>query len=90
MEEYQGAPGNYDLIIVDLMMPHMSGIELGRLVRDIDPSQPILLTSGFANEKAISDAEALGITHFLKKPFTRHDLAAAIRRTNPVSTTAGP
>jgi CheY-like chemotaxis protein len=41
-------PGLFDIVLTDLSLPAMSGIEFVRVVQDIDPSVPVVLISGYA------------------------------------------
>ncbi|HUQ45710.1 MAG TPA: ATP-binding protein [Gemmatimonadaceae bacterium] len=77
-----------DLVVSDIVMPHMSGRELAYEVRVRFPNAGIVLMSGYSKERALHD-DALGLdTIFLDKPFTmerfieatREGLAAARRR----------
>ncbi len=66
------------LLITDIIMPGMNGLRLGASLRAILPGCKVLYTSG-SPLKAPSAAETPGDpVHFLRKPFTRAQLAAAI------------
>ena len=66
-----------DLMISDVVMPGMDGIQLATKVREDHPDLPILLISGYA------DGTVTGVrnTRFLRKPFSMSDLAREIRST---------
>jgi len=64
------APGRFDLIVADLAMPGMSGIELAAEIRDRDPSLPVLILTGHAEAMQIPDDLPV-----LTKPFRSADLA---------------
>jgi CheY-like chemotaxis protein len=63
-----------DLILSDLRMPAMSGIELLASVRGITLSVPFVLMSGHATPQETDVARNLGMNGFLSKPFTPHQL----------------
>jgi two-component system cell cycle sensor histidine kinase/response regulator CckA len=67
------------LLVTDIVMPRMSGSELGERVREIDPRIRVLHISGHADD-ALLNQEVLdrGGT-ILRKPFTSHELARAVR-----------
>jgi two-component system cell cycle sensor histidine kinase/response regulator CckA len=68
-----------DLLVTDVVMPGMSGRELGnRLVR-LRPGTPVLYTSGFTDEDVIRRGMLEHGRPFLQKPFTPHQLARAVR-----------
>jgi DNA-binding response OmpR family regulator len=80
----------YDLIILDLMLPHISGTELLRLVRRSYPSLPVLvLTARDATEEKVKHFEA-GADDYLTKPFDFAELAVRVKallRRTPVERT---
>jgi len=79
MECFQANPG-IDALISDIRMPGMTGFELGRAVRLLDPSIPILLMSGFAGHTR-EDSQGLfeqQNIQFLPKPFTANQLLASV------------
>lgn len=72
-------PGSFDLLITDLVMPHMSGLELSREVSIIRPDMPIILCTGYSD---ILDDEAInqaGIRHLTTKPLVISEMASIIR-----------
>jgi DNA-binding NtrC family response regulator len=60
-------PGQVDLVITDVVMARLGGLELARRVADERPGLPILLMSGYNTEEMPTDDPAIG---FLQKPFT--------------------
>ena len=69
------AKQSFDLLISDIVMPGMSGIELAREVRRRFPGLPVLLASGYS--EGMPDADQAGVV-ILGKPYTTAALAAAI------------
>ncbi len=67
----------FDLIITDIVMPDMDGLELIRHLRTSQSETPILAVSG-ASEDVLKIATALGAVAILKKPFRPNDLLAAV------------
>ncbi len=73
-------PEAFDLVITDMTMPTMTGIELaGKMIR-IRPSIPIILCTGYSQFMTIEKANALGIREFIMKPSARKEIAEVIRR----------
>jgi len=74
----------FDLLVVDVRMPHMSGIELARRARDLHPSLPILFMTGYAGAE-IDRVELARPWSLLEKPFQARELLAAMTelRTSP-------
>lgn len=56
------------LIILDVVMPNMSGIEVLGLIRKLDKKVPIVLFSGLLSEETVAVAFELGVKDFLSKP----------------------
>src|SRR5207249_11945465 len=73
-------PAGLDLVITDLTMPGMTGVELARGVRQIRPDIPIILSSGYADEVPEETLKTLGIVEVLPKPFQMQALGAAVAR----------
>ena len=72
-----------DIIVSDIRMPGMDGLELARVVRRDYPQIPIILMTGYLSEYSSGSAEEIGIEGILKKPFKSTDLIAAITRAVP-------
>ena len=66
----------FDLLMTDIAMPGMTGVDLARRVRQIDPDLPILFSSGYADVQTFG--ENLSDEVVLKKPFRISDVATRI------------
>ncbi len=80
LKAFKDNPDTFDLIITDLTMPQMTGVELIRQVFDIDPDFPVILCSGFSEVMNREQAKTLGVKEFLSKPVLRSDMAHGIRK----------
>jgi PAS domain S-box-containing protein len=72
--------GRIDLLVSDLAMPEMSGLELCAEVARRRPGLPMLLCSGYATELQAAEALALGVREVLAKERMVEDLLAAVAR----------
>jgi PAS domain S-box-containing protein len=82
IELFRQEPGRFDLVITDLTMPELSGLELSEGLKNASPRTPIILMTGFG--KNIDDAGSVneyGIRKILKKPVRLADLVSAINET---------
>ena len=69
-----------DLLILDVMMPGLDGIETLRRVREIQPELPVVMLSVIGKASTIVDAMQLGAVDYLNKPFEEQELEAVIAR----------
>jgi len=72
-------PGGIDIIITDMAMPEMTGIQFARKLLSVRPDIPIILCTGFSEFVDAEKAKDIGIRKFLMKPVDRQTLATAIR-----------
>ena len=70
-----------DLIVSDLRMPKMTGVELLHAVREHTPDIPFIIITGYANVDDAVDALRLGASDFIKKPFDMDELQILIEKT---------
>ena len=80
VERYKVDPDfRYDLIILDMLMPMLSGEETFKELKQIDSRIKVLLMSGYSSEGAIEATLAAGAKDFIPKPFTIDDLSKKVR-----------
>jgi CheY-like chemotaxis protein len=68
----------YDLIITDLTMPKMTGLEFGKAVRKLSKNVPVILTTGNLDEKLKSEINAVKLNGFVRKPWTAPEMLKVI------------
>ncbi len=78
-EVFQSAPDNFDLIITDQTMPHLSGSDLAKKILQIRPDMPIILCTGYSAMISEDQAQEIGIKQFVMKPVSPPNLAMTIR-----------
>jgi len=69
---------NYDVVISDYAMPHLSGTEFLRSARELCPGVPALIITGYAEADTIKDRPE-GV-EILLKPFTANKLESVLSR----------
>jgi two-component system cell cycle sensor histidine kinase/response regulator CckA len=73
-------PAAIDLIVSDVIMPHMGGPEMVRNIREMRPDLKVLFISGFTDDAiSVSDLEQ-ELTDLLPKPFGKNELAQRVRK----------
>ena len=80
LELFKTKAYNFDLVITDMTMPHMSGDELAKKMIHINPDIPIILCTGYSTQINQEQALSIGIQAFLSKPVPKLDYAKTIRR----------
>ncbi len=79
-----GEPGIYDIVLTDLGMPGMNGLQLLAAIRAAGYTLPCLLVTGWGAELAGTDVEAAGAQAVLPKPFSIEQLRQALAAVLPV------
>ncbi len=67
-----------DMIVTDLKMPVMGGLEMSRQVRKTNPDIPIIITTAFDDKEVILKAIDVGINKYIIKPVDANDLLGAL------------
>ncbi|MBI4604748.1 MAG: sigma-54-dependent Fis family transcriptional regulator, partial [Planctomycetes bacterium] len=70
----------WDLLIADVRMPGLDGIELLRVARQHDEGLPVLMLTAFPNVETAVESLKLGAADYITKPFLPEDLLANVRR----------
>lgn len=72
--------GDPDVLLADLRMPGMDGMELMRKVREIDPELPVILMTGYAEVQGAVRAIRAGAHDYLAKPFDHSEVIRVVLR----------
>jgi len=78
VEIYSVNHAKYDLIILDMVMPHMSGREAYIAMKKTNPNVKVLLASGFRHDDRVEEILRLGVTSFIQKPYTLEKISNAV------------
>lgn len=78
LEVFKG--GGIDIILTDWNMPNMTGIELVKALRQIDPEKkvPIIMVTSEATADKVKEAVMAGVNNYLSKPFTPESFKAKL------------
>ena len=80
LEIFRQEPDRFQLVISDLTMPQMTGIQFAEEIKKIKPHIPIILCSGYSASLSGQQIDALGISDFIMKPIIKSELAQVVRR----------
>jgi len=70
---------NIDLVILDMVMPKLTGKETFIELKKINPEIKVILSSGFKRDEKVEDIMLLGIKEFLQKPFNLQKMALIVK-----------
>jgi nitrogen-specific signal transduction histidine kinase/CheY-like chemotaxis protein len=73
-------PSRFDVVITDVTMPEMTGVELTKEVLSIRADLPIIMYTGYSHLVDANVAKAAGARGFVMKPLTEREIAKAIRK----------
>jgi CheY-like chemotaxis protein len=73
------AKDRFDIIVTDLTMPYLTGIELCHKIKEIRPEIPVLLFTGFLEDFSRASAIQSGVDGFCMKPISMKEMARTIR-----------
>ena len=80
VEQFRRAEKDLDVILLDIMLPVLDGVGVARAIQEGRPDLPIVAYSAAFNDEVVARLEALGVAHFLSKPFRADDLRAILDR----------
>ena len=69
-----------DLLLTDLRMPEVDGMEMLRLAREIDPRMPVVMLTGYATVESAVAAVKAGAFDYISKPFSNDQLKVTVDR----------
>ncbi|OGQ64439.1 MAG: Fis family transcriptional regulator, partial [Deltaproteobacteria bacterium RIFCSPLOWO2_02_FULL_55_12] len=76
----------YDLVLTDLKLPGMSGIDVVRSIKSISPDTACIILTGYASVETAVEAMRVGAFTYLKKPFSKDELLITIEKAQEVHT----
>lgn len=71
---------DFDLMLTDIRMTPIDGMELIRLAKAKKPKLPVIVISAYCNEKTANEAKQLGASRYIKKPFKVDEVVAAVKQ----------
>lgn len=81
LEIFNETPDKFDVVITDLSMPKMNGIQLAKSINSIRPGLPIIICTGYTDFTYSTALSDIGIREVIHKPVLRDTMTKAIMRT---------
>ena len=78
LEEFRLDPSRFDVVVLDQLMPGMTGTELARQIHQLRTDMPVVLISGYTGPVLAQQALSAGIDHILTKPLDLRQIADAL------------
>ncbi|MBD3174795.1 MAG: response regulator, partial [Armatimonadia bacterium] len=78
LEEVRRHGPDFDLLLTDQVMPGLTGLELARQSRELEPGLPVLITTGYASDLDYDAVRQVSDADVLLKPYRRGDLRTAV------------
>jgi nitrogen-specific signal transduction histidine kinase len=80
LDTFRADPEAFDVVVTDLTMPGLTGVDLARELLRLRPDIPIVLCTGFSETETAEKARQVGIKELLMKPLVMRDIAEAIQK----------
>jgi CheY-like chemotaxis protein len=79
LKEFKHNPEKFDLLISDLTMPQMTGLDLADQIHKVNPQFPVLIMTGFGDNITLATQKRYGIKQVIGKPIIIQELITSIR-----------
>ena len=77
---FQATPHEFDLVLTDMSMPGMSGIEFAQSVLALRPGMLVVIATGHMQDKDVEKARAVGVYEVIQKPSSLEEMAQTVTR----------
>lgn len=82
LELYKNNINSYDIILSDIQMPKINGVDLTKEIYKVNPHQTIIILSAYDESKYLLPLVNLGIEHFIKKPINYPEFMSVLLKTS--------
>jgi DNA-binding NtrC family response regulator len=80
IEAFRASPGEFDLILTDMSMPHMSGLEFAQEILKIAPQAHVVIATGCIDPNWALHARTCGVREVIEKPNSVADMSQVVTR----------
>lgn len=77
---YQTNMDTISLLIIDMVMPRLGGVDAAKAIRDLNPDVKVIFSTGYDRDNDLQDTAEAGTTTIVRKPFMVHELSHIIRK----------
>ena len=77
---FKAAPDDFDLVLTDMSMPGMSGVEFAQSVLAVRPEMLVVIATGHVQDKDVERARAVGVREIIQKPNSLEEMAQTVSR----------
>ncbi len=84
-EVYSSHSNQIDMVLLDMVMPGTTGLEICRRLRGINPKVKVILSSGYSTGDVAREARLAGAMGFIGKPYSLEELSSALHRPESLS-----
>ncbi len=70
--------GHYDIVLTDIQMPNMDGLELSDEIKKINPDTQVIILSAFDNKDYLLNAIEIGVDHYIMKPMNMNSMTSTL------------
>jgi two-component system response regulator PilR (NtrC family) len=81
---------NFDILLTDLRMWPVSGMDLVRTAREFRPAMPVIVLTAYFTPETEEEAKKLGVSVYMRKPWAVDDLLSTVKRTLESAGSAQP
>ncbi|MQL53097.1 response regulator [Desulfofundulus thermobenzoicus] len=78
-----------DLVLLDMRMPGMSGLDVLRELRKLNPDLPVIMMTAYGELDLVAEAKRQGVRHYLNKPFDLQEVRYLVKALLPEKQSAG-
>jgi DNA-binding response OmpR family regulator len=79
LKSFRETPARFSAVVTDLTMPHLTGLDLLRQIRQLRPSMPVIILTGYNRDLAGEKLDSIARCIVLQKPFSGEELSQALR-----------
>ncbi|MFW5856311.1 MAG: PAS domain S-box protein [Planctomycetota bacterium] len=83
IRRYREGPERFQLVLLDMVLPEMNGLQVFQALKEVDPDARVLVTSGYLASGTIQEVVDAGAIGFLKKPYDINELLRTISEAMP-------